>query len=94
MKRTGLMMAALGVFLLVQSAQADWAVGNNISRTSGTSLVPAIAVDSSGNPHVVWKDFTDGSRIYYNRSTDGGVTRAKRKTLLRLREVFTTHPSL
>ncbi|OGD24047.1 MAG: hypothetical protein A2Y69_05560 [Candidatus Aminicenantes bacterium RBG_13_59_9] len=52
---------------------ATWTAGKKISETSGASYEPAIAVDSSGNPHVAWQDNSPGSgEIYYRKSTDGG----------------------
>jgi hypothetical protein len=75
MKRTGLMSAALGLFLFVQAAQADWTQAKRLTWNSGYSSWPAIAVDTTGNLHVVWMDDTPGNReIYYKKSTDGGST--------------------
>ena len=75
MKRTGLMMVAFGLFLFAQAAQADWTPAKRLTWNSGDSRLPAIAVDSSGNLHVVWQDDTPGnSEIYYKKSTDGGAT--------------------
>ena len=43
-------------------------------RSSEGSEEPAMAIDSSGNPHVVWYDNTPGNyEIYYKKSTDGGA---------------------
>jgi len=40
--------------------------GINISNTAGYSSWPDIETDASGNPHVVWEDFTTGYQdIYY-----------------------------
>jgi len=45
-----------------------------------SSWYPAIATDTSGNIHVVWRDethldpFSSNNEIYYKRSTDGGST--------------------
>jgi len=44
-----------------------------LTWNAGSSYIPAIATDSSGNIHVVWYDYTPGNaEIYYKRSTDGG----------------------
>jgi hypothetical protein len=46
-----------------------------LTRTSGDSDHPAIAIDPSDNIHVVWDDGTVvNEEIYYKRSTDGGTT--------------------
>ena len=38
----------------------------NISNTSGDSTVPSLYLDSSGNPHIAWRDNTSGNdEIYY-----------------------------
>ena len=75
MKRTGLMLAVFGLFVFAQVAPADWAPTKRLTWNSGDSFFPGIAVDSSGNPHVVWVDSTPGKyEIYYKNSTDAGVT--------------------
>jgi len=44
----------------------DWTPSQGLPWTTGDSKFPAIAVDSSGNLHVVWWDDTPGnSEIYY-----------------------------
>jgi len=47
-------------------------------RGTGSALNPSVAVDSRGNPHVVWEDprnsLNRGLDIYYARSYDGGDT--------------------
>jgi BNR repeat-like domain len=54
---------------------ATWSSSHRITSTSGSSCNAAIAVDSSGNPHVVWADDTSGDyEIYYKKSPDGGAT--------------------
>lgn len=66
MKKTGLLMAALGLFLFAQTAYAGWTAAKRISWTPGYSTFPDIAVDSSGTIHVVWYDDTPGDyEIYY-----------------------------
>ena len=75
MKRTGLMLAAFGLILFAQAALADWTPTKRLTWNSGDSRLPAIAVDSSGNIHIVWQDDTPGnSEIYYKKSTNGGST--------------------
>jgi len=62
---------------------ASWAKSRRLTSNSGTSAVPDMAVDSSGNLHVVWVDLTPGNaEIYYKKSTDGGAswTTSKRLT--------------
>jgi hypothetical protein len=74
MKGSGL-FAALGFFLFAQFVQADWTPAKRLTSNSGSSLVPDIAVDSSGNLHVVWTDDTPGNaEIYYRKSTNGGTS--------------------
>ncbi len=54
---------------------AGWTANKRLTWNSGSSEDPAIAVDSMGNLHVVWEDYTPGEcEIYYKKSTDGGVT--------------------
>jgi hypothetical protein len=77
MKRILLMMLILAsfVFLGVVKAQAQWTPIKRLTWNSGMSRCPALAVDSSGNLHVVWYDDTLGNNeIYYKKSTDGGST--------------------
>ncbi len=51
----------------------SWTASQRLTRTSGSSQYPAIAVDSSGLLHTVWYDATPGnSEIYYRKSEDGG----------------------
>jgi hypothetical protein len=75
MKRAGLIIAALGLFLFVRAAHAAWLPTQRLTWTSGASGVPAIAMDSSGVLHVLWEeDLSGNTEIYYKRSTDGGGT--------------------
>jgi hypothetical protein len=47
---------------------AAWTANQRLTWNSGNSLNPAIAVDASGNLHVVWEDATAGNlEIYYKR---------------------------
>ena len=75
MKRSVLIIVALGLLLFAQAAQADWSPAKRLTWTSADSFNPAIARDSQDAIHVVWDDSTPGNQeIYYRRSTDGGVT--------------------
>jgi len=59
-----------------------WTANKRLTWTSGQSASPSLAVDSSGNPHVVWQDETPGNNeIYYRKSTDGGSTWAASQKL-------------
>jgi len=45
-----------------------WATTKKLTRNSGMSICPAIAIDSSNNLHVVWADKTPGNyEIYYRK---------------------------
>jgi hypothetical protein len=73
MKRLMQIVSVLGLFFLVQLAQAQWTASRRITWTSGDSKAPSIAVDSSNYLHVVWYDDTPGTdQIYYKKSTNGG----------------------
>jgi hypothetical protein len=51
-----------------------WAANKRLTWTLGSSERPAIGVDSSGNPHVVWHDNSSGRyQISYRMSPDGGT---------------------
>jgi hypothetical protein len=53
----------------------SWSSNRRLTWSSGNSLNPNIAVDSSGGVHVVWSDYAPGNyEIYYRRSTDGGFS--------------------
>jgi hypothetical protein len=61
---------------------ATWSTTKRLTWTSADSERPALAVDSSGNVHLVWHDETPGSaEIYYRKSTDGGATWSTSKRL-------------
>jgi len=52
-----------------------WLTSQRITWFSYTSQFPDIAVDSSGNLHVVWATDAPGNfEVYYKRSTNGGST--------------------
>jgi len=71
----GIIILAIGLCLFAQVAQADWTVARRLTVTSEDSRTPAIAIDSSGNLHLVWADHTPGNyEIYYKKGTDGGAT--------------------
>jgi hypothetical protein len=75
MKRLKFVILTTGWLLLAQSAQGDWTPAKRLTWSPGGSFSSAIAVDPSGNLHVVWQDNTPGNHeIYYKRSTDGGAT--------------------
>jgi BNR repeat-containing family member len=82
MKRTGLMIAALGLFFWAQAALADWTPAQRLTWSSGESLHPKVALGSGNTVHVVWDDSIPGhSEIYYKKSTDGGTTWGPAKRL-------------
>jgi hypothetical protein len=59
-----------------------WIPSKRLTWTSGSSWDPNIAVDTSGNLHVVWGDDTPGNyAVYYKKSTDGGGTWTPAKRL-------------
>lgn len=75
MRRTGVLIAALGLLVFVQVAQAQWTPARRITWSSVYSYDPAIAVDASGNLHVLYQRKPDySSDIYYVKSTNGGAT--------------------
>jgi len=53
-----------------------WSAGKRLTWTSGTSINPHIAVDSTSNLHVVWScEILNGSAyMAYKKSPDGGTT--------------------
>jgi hypothetical protein len=57
----------------------SWSQPVNISHTFDTSFYPAIAVDSAGNPNVVWYDMIymgkiNKSIVRFSHSADNGTT--------------------
>jgi hypothetical protein len=64
MKRTIIMLAVIGVFLFVQTAQADWLPTKRLTWNSGYSSRPAVGVDSNGI-HIVNHDWTPGNIEIY-----------------------------
>jgi len=82
MKRTWLLIAALGFFLIIPPAYADWTPAKRLTWTSGQSDEAVIVVDSSGALHIAWNDLTPGNwEVYYRKSTDGGTTWAPSQRL-------------
>lgn len=82
MKRIGTLAFCLGLLVHSQGAGAAWTAAKRLTWTTGSSSHPAIAVDPSGNPHVVWEDDTSGnSAVYYKKSLDGGATWASSQRL-------------
>jgi hypothetical protein len=54
---------------------SSWGGFKQITYNSSPSDYPDIAVDSSGNIHVVWQDYSPGNYdIYYKKSTNGGAS--------------------
>ena len=75
MRRTGLVIAALGFVFFAQAARAQWTAPQRLTWNSGYSQFPVIAVDSSGRIHLAWQDDTPGNfEIYYKKSPDGGAS--------------------
>jgi len=75
MKKMKIVALAVGVVFFSQAAGAQWTASQRLTWTSGWSEYPAIAVDSSGNVHVVWRDEKpDTYVVLYTRSLDGGGT--------------------
>ena len=73
MKKTKLILPALGLFLFARAALAQWEPAVRLSLNPGESNSPQLAVDSSGGVHLVWYDDTPGNNeIFYKMSTDGG----------------------
>jgi hypothetical protein len=70
------MMAMIGLFLFVQSAQAQWTPAKRLTWTSGSSSDPAIAIDSKNNIYAVWAEDKPptNAELFYKKSTDGGMT--------------------
>jgi len=82
MKRIRMLILAIGVAFFTQVAQAQWTPAKRLTWNSGDSQYPVIAVDPSGDLHVVWQDSTPGNNeIYYKRSTDAGATWAASQRL-------------
>jgi hypothetical protein len=75
MKRMQLIIAVLGLFLFVQTAEADWTPTKRLTWNSGLSRNPKVVVDIWGTLHMVWEDNTPAYyEIFYSQSMDGGAT--------------------
>ena len=73
---------AAALFYFATVALADWSPAKRLTWTSGTSVLPAIAVDSNNTIHIVWDDNTPGNdEIYYKKSMDQGETWSAAKRL-------------
>lgn len=56
-------------------AGATWTSTQRLTWTAADTYEPVIAVDTSGNLHVVWDDETPGNyEIYYRKSTNAGAS--------------------
>jgi len=55
---------------------ATWTPAQRLTWASGSSSMPAIAVDSSDEIHIVWQgpSTTGNDEIYHKSSSDGGAT--------------------
>jgi hypothetical protein len=52
----------------------SWGLDTQLTDNSALSVLPSVTMSGS-NAHMVWRDQRDGNdEIYYNRSTDGGVS--------------------
>jgi hypothetical protein len=59
-----------------------WSSSKRLTWNSGSSYVPSIAIDSSDNTHIAWKDYSPGNgEIFYKKSSDGGTTWSNSKRL-------------
>ena len=57
------------------AAATTWSSDIRLTDASGSSTYPKIAMDSSGNAHVVWEDYRDGNyEIYYTKLNNTGAT--------------------
>jgi len=51
----------------------SWLAAQRLTWTEGSSSSPAVSIDSLGELHLAWEDFTPGhAEIFYKQSTDGG----------------------
>jgi hypothetical protein len=52
-----------------------WTTSQRLTWTTGGSFYPVVSPDSSGNIHVVWKEYLPGNyELYHRKSSDGGMT--------------------
>ncbi len=74
-------LLVLATSALVAQAQT-FSTPKNISNDTGDSVLPLVAVDSSGNINVVWLDNTPGNfAVFFSRSSDGGATFSSPKNI-------------
>jgi len=74
MKRPGLVMIMIGLFVFAQAAQAQWTSVKRLTWTSGHSTYPVIGRDISGALHIYWQDYTPGDgEIFHKKSEDQGA---------------------
>jgi hypothetical protein len=69
MKRKGIVIGIIGVFLFIQPLCAHtWTVDKRLTWNIGDSIYPDTAGDSTNQIHLTWADETPGNReIYYKR---------------------------
>jgi len=70
-------------FVKSTDSGATWQTAANISKNTGYSECPRIAINGTSTVYLVWDDTTPGNiEIFFKRSTDGGATwqTAKRLT--------------
>ena len=61
-------------YLRSTNSGSNWEATSRLTNSSGQSKYPSVSV-SGNSVHVFWHDFRSGSwKIYYKRSSDGGVT--------------------
>jgi hypothetical protein len=54
---------------------ATWGPSRRLTWNTDASISPALHVESSGNIHLVWSDYTPGNvEVFYRMSSDRGVT--------------------
>jgi hypothetical protein len=82
MKKTILILSAIGIFFFAQGAQAQWEPAKRLTWNTGSSDFPSIAVDSTGYLHLVWRDETPGNfNVYYKKGNSGGSVWTANKRL-------------
>ncbi len=77
------------------SAQ-DWSDPINISNLEGMDNQPDIAIDNNGNFHCVWahKIANNYWKIYYSKSTDGGITWSSSLDISKNNEKWVSDPHI
>jgi hypothetical protein len=76
MKKKILIIGFFGILLMLQPLNAQtWTTTKRLTWNPGESYLPAIAVDSNNNIHMVWHENAPGNaEVYYKRSANGGAT--------------------